>query len=78
MQEVMNPAATRFQIGSFVRPGALRGIAGQLFAWTAASAAFVGIWIVSGGGLFWPVLPIVACGISIVFYTVVDFAEPSE
>jgi hypothetical protein len=78
MQEVMNPAATRFKIGSLARPIALRGFAGQLFAWTAASAVFVGIWIVSGRGLFWPVLPIVACGISIVFYTLVEFAEPPE
>ncbi|MFG1913163.1 2TM domain-containing protein [Kribbella sp. NPDC048928] len=56
-----------------------RELAGHLMAFVLVNTFVVIIWYVSGAGFFWPVFPIFAWGIGIVFHTWdVLWPQPTE
>ncbi|NIK59179.1 2TM domain-containing protein [Kribbella shirazensis] len=56
-----------------------RELAGHLMAFVLVNTFLVIIWYVTGAGFFWPVFPIFAWGIGVVFHTWdVLWPQPTE
>ncbi len=45
-----------------------REFSADLFAYVVVNAFIVGIWAVTGSGFFWPIFPILAWGMGLIFH----------
>jgi hypothetical protein len=53
-----------------------REFVAHLLAYVLVNGSFIGIWVVTGAGFFWPVFPILGWGIGLFFHGWDTFSSP--